>query len=93
MCREHIDQIKSLNLYYSQISTDFPVSVNPGQCFILQMVAVADRLNVRGHASDCTINFYHINILNKKIDIHFNIKAYLKGKYMHSNLSNKNNQI
>ena len=82
MCKEHREQIKTLNLKYSQITTNFPISVNPGQCFIFQMVAVADRLNTEGCTSDCKINFYHINILNRKIDIHFNIKAYLKSKYI-----------
>ena len=82
MCREHREQIKSLNLNYTEISTDFPISVNPGQCFILQMVAVADRLSIAGLASDCKINFYHINILNRKIDIDFNIKAVIRSKYI-----------
>ena len=81
MCREHMEQIKSLNLNYTQISTDFPISVNPGQCFILQMVAVSDRLSTAGLASDCKINFHHINILNRKIDIDFNIKAVIRSKY------------
>ena len=93
MCREHREQIKSLNLNYSHISTYFPVSVNPGQCFILQMVAVADRLNVKGCVSDCKITFYHINIFERKIDIYFNIKAYLKSKYNTSNLSENKNSI
>ena len=63
--------------------------VKPGQCFILQMVAVADRLNLKGCASDCKINFYHVNILNRKFDINFNIKAHLKCKYITSNVSNR----
>ena len=67
MCREHREQIKALNLNYTKISTAFPMYVKPGQCFILQMVAVADRLNLRGCASDCKINFHHVNILNRKI--------------------------
>ena len=82
MCREHREEIKSLNLNYTQISTDFPISVYPGQCFILQMVAVADRLSSEVLASDCKINFHHINILNRKIDIDFNIKAVIKSKYI-----------
>ena len=82
MCREHREQIKALNLNYTQISTDFPISVNPGQCFILQMVAVADRLSIAGLASDCKINFHPINILNRKIDIDFNIKAVIRSKYI-----------
>ena len=81
MCREHREEIKSLNLNYTQISTDFPISVNPGQCFILQMVAVADKVSVAGLAYDCKINFHHINILNRNIDIHFNIKAFIRIKY------------
>ena len=77
-----MEQIKSLNLNYTQISTDFPISVNPGKCFILQMVAVVDRLSIAGFASDCKINIHHINILNRKIDINFNIKAVIQSKYM-----------
>ena len=82
MCREHREQIKSLNLNYTQISTDFPISVNPGQCFIFQMVAVADRLSVPGLGHECKISFHHINILNRKFDIHFNIKAAIESKYI-----------
>ena len=81
MCKEHKENIKALNLKYSQISTDFPLSVNPGQCFILQMVAVVDRLAVVGSPYECRINFYHTNILNNNIDIYFNIKAVIQSKY------------
>ena len=81
MCRKHREQISSLNLKYSQISTDFPISVNPGQCFVFQIVAVADRLSNLGFISDCQIIFHHIDILNKRIEIHFNIKTFLDGKY------------
>ena len=81
MCRKHREQISSLNLKYSQISTDFPISVNPGQCFVFQMVAVADRLSMLGVITDCKLNFHHIDILNKRIEIHFNIKTFLDGKY------------
>ena len=89
MCREHREQIKALNLNYTKISTTFPMYVKPGQCFILQMVAVADRFNLKGCTSDCKINFHHVNILNRKFDINFNIKAYLKCKYITSNVSNR----
>ena len=89
MCKEHREQIKALNLKYSQIGTNFPISVKPEQCFILQMVAVVDRIRVKGCPYDCKINFYHINVLNSKIDIYFNIKAYLKCKYIISNVSNR----
>ena len=81
MCRKHQEQMKSLNLNYTEISTDFPISVNPGQCFILQMVAVVDKISVAGLASDCKINFHHIYILDRNIDIHFNIKAFIRSKY------------
>ena len=45
------------------------------------MVAVVDRLAVVGSPYECRINFYHINILNKNIDIYFNIKAVIQSKY------------
>ena len=53
LCRKHIEQIRPLNIKHSQISVDFPISVNPGQCFIFQMVAVANRLGINGSAYDC----------------------------------------
>ena len=81
MCRKYREQVSSLNLKYSQISTDFPISVNQGQCFVFQMVAVVDRLSIQGVISDCKINFHHIDIFSKRIDIHFSIKTFLEGKY------------
>ena len=76
MCKEHREQIKSLNLNYTQISTDFPISVNPEQCFILQMVSFIDSLNKLKSSIDCKIKFYHIDILKRKIKIQFQIKAF-----------------
>ena len=62
MCKEHKENIKALNLKYSQISTDFPLSVNPGQCFILQMVAVVDRLAVVGSPYDMNVGLIFITL-------------------------------
>ena len=89
MCKEHREQISSLNLKHSKISTDFPISVKPGECFIFQMVTVADRLGIKGRVPDCKVIFHHINTLNRKIDIHFNIKGYLKCKYLSGEINNK----
>ena len=89
MCKEHKENIKALNLKYTQISTDFPLSVNPGQCFILQMVAVVDRIALVGSPYECRINFYHTNILNNNIDIYFNIKAVIQSKYSISETSER----
>ena len=84
MCKEHRKQIKSLSLKQSKIDTDFPVSVNPGKCFIFQIVAVTDRLWGRlRFAFDCKINFRHVNVLDRNVDIHFNIKAFIQSKYIH----------
>ena len=58
--------------------------MNPRQCFIFQMVAVADRLSRNGFPFHCKINFHHVNILDRNVDIHFNIKAFIQGKYTHS---------
>ena len=81
MCRGHREQIKSLNLNYTQISRDFPISVNPGQCFILQMVSFIDTLNKLKSSIDCNIKFYHIDILKRKIKIQFQIKAFFHREY------------
>ena len=78
MCKEHREQIKSLNLNYTKISKEFPLSVNPGQCFILQMVAFIYKLK---YYTSCSIKFHHIDIFKRKIKIQFNIKAFFHGKY------------
>ena len=57
MCKRHKEEIKSLNFKHSQISTDFPVSVYPGQCFIFQMFAVIDRLTRSKAFTDCILIF------------------------------------
>ena len=81
MCKEHREQIKSTNLKGSKIGTNFPISVNTDECFIFQMVAVTDRLSKEGSAFDCKINFHHVNVLDRRVDIHFNIKAFIQCKY------------
>ena len=81
MCREHREQIRLLHLKQTEISTDFPISVNPGHCFVVQMVAVADRLRIR-RLADYRIDFHHINISDRRIDIHFNIKAFIQGMFL-----------
>ena len=87
MCREYREQIRILSLKQTEISTDFPISVNPGKCFILQMVAVADRLSIKGLAYGCKINFHHINILDKRLDIYFNIKAFIQSMFLVNKIS------
>ena len=87
MCREHREQIRILSLKQTEISTDFPISVYPGKCFILQMMAVADRLSVKGLAYDRKINFHHINILHKRLDIYFNIKAFIQSMFLEKKIS------
>ena len=76
MCKEHREQINSLNVNYTKKSTDFPISVNPGQCFILQMVSFIDSLNTLKSSIDCKIKLHHIDILKRKIRIKFQIKAF-----------------
>ena len=87
MCREHREQIRILSLQQTEISTDFPISVNHGNCFFLQMMAVADRLSVKGLAYDCKINFHHINILDKRLDIYFNVKAFIQSMFLEKKIS------
>ena len=82
VCKNHIDQIRSINLKYKQLSTNFPVSVKPGECLILQMVAIIDRLTRANAFTDCEITFHHIDIFTKEISIQFNINASLHGKYL-----------
>ena len=82
MCKNHVHQIRSLNLKYKQLSTNFPVSVKHGECLILQMVAVIDRLTRDNAFTDCEISFHHIDILTREIRIQFNINASLHGKYL-----------
>ena len=82
VCKKHRDQIRSLNLKYKHISTNFPVSVNPGECLILQMVAVIDRLTRSNAFTDCEITFHHIDIFTREISIQFNINASLHSKYL-----------
>ena len=81
MCRQHREQTRSLNLKHSKMSKDVPVSMDPNHCVIFQMVAVTDILDIDGNPFDCEIKFHHINILKTNIDIHFNIKACMQGKY------------
>ena len=76
MCKDHREQIRSLNITNMQISIDFPISMNPGQCFILQMVALIDRLTLLKNVSACKINFRHIDISSRKMKILFNIRAF-----------------
>ena len=81
MCKEHKEQIRSLNLKHSEMSSDFPVSMyTTNQCFIFQMVAVADTLGINGALFDCEMKVNLVNILKRNIDIHFNIKACMQGK-------------
>ena len=82
MCKKHRDQIRLLDFNYEQLSTVFPISVNPGQCLILQMVAHIDRLTKSNAFTDCKITFHHIDILTRKVSIKFNINASFHSKYI-----------
>ena len=82
LCTEHREQISSLNLKPTKISTDFPISVNPGKCFVFQMVTVTDRHSLEGFPLDCKINFRHIDILDENVHIQFVMKTFLHCKYL-----------